>query len=59
MNIDFLKLAEKKYGKKFVLSALDITFDDIKFNRVGFNKITKPVEFKKIFNRSLKLCLSL
>lgn len=53
----FLKVVEKKYGKSVLDQALDVTTQDIKFNRIGFGKLTKPVDFIKIFNRSLKVCL--
>ena len=57
MIFKFLKAVEKKYGKSVVSQALDVTTQDIKFNRIGFGKLTNPVDFIKIFNRSLKLCL--
>lgn len=57
MVYKFLKAVEKKYGKSLMVQALDVTTQDIKFNRVGFGKLTNSVDFIKIFNRSLKLCI--
>ena len=57
MLFKFLKSVEKKYGKSVVSRALEITTQDIKFNRIGFGKVTKSVDFIRIFNRSLSLCI--
>lgn len=58
MNLfKFIKNTEVRYGKKIVTDALNITTEDIKFNKIGFNKITGPREFMDIFERSLNLCL--
>lgn len=56
-NLKFIKLAEKLYGKKAVSNALEVTTEDIKFNRVGFGKLTNARDFMKIFYCSLKICL--
>ena len=57
MLFKFLKSVEKKYGKEVLGQALEVTSQDIKFNRIGFGKVTKSVDFIKIFNRSLSLCV--
>lgn len=58
MNLfKFIKNTEACYGKKIVDEALNITTQDIKYNRVNYNKTTGPKEFMSIFKRSLNLCL--
>lgn len=56
-NLKFIKLAEKLYGKKAVSNALDAVTQDIKFNRINFNKKTYSKEFMNIFYASLRICL--
>ena len=56
-NLKFIKLAEKLYGKKAVSNALDAVTQDIKFNRIGFGKLTNAKDFMNIFYASLRICL--
>lgn len=55
--LKLIKVAEICHGKKAVTEALNITTDDIKFNKISLNKTTGPREFMDIFERSLNLCL--
>lgn len=48
-----IKNAEILHGKETVKTALEITFEDIKFNRVGFGKLTTRKYFMDIFFKSL------
>ena len=56
-NLKYINLAKKLYGKEIVNNALEVTTEDIKFNRVGFGKLTNARDFMKIFYCSLKICL--
>lgn len=56
-ELKLIKVAEICHGKKIVDKALNITTQDIKYNRVNYNKTTGPKEFMSIFKRSLNLCL--
>ena len=51
------KNAIRLHGRLIVKTALDMTTQDIKFNRIGFNKRTSKSEFMKIFFRSLDLAV--
>ena len=56
-NLKYINLAKNLYGKEIVNNALNITTEDIKFNRLGFRKLTSARDFMKIFYCSLKICL--
>ena len=56
-ELKLIKVAEICHGKKIVDEALNITTQDIKYNRVNYNKTTSPKECMSIFKRSLNLCL--
>lgn len=48
MVFKFLKALKKEVGESNFRIILDMTEVDIKFNRVGFGKITGPREFINI-----------
>lgn len=43
-------------GETIFKDALQMTTDDIKFNRIGFGKKTNSKEFMTIFFRSVDIC---
>lgn len=47
---------KKRCGEKIFKDALQMTTDDIKFNRIGFKKRTSNKEFMTIFFRSVDIC---
>lgn len=51
-----LKYTKENCGKKLFSAALQMTTDDIKFNRIGFGKKTNSKEFMTIFFRSIDIC---
>lgn len=52
---EVFKLVECKYGKQVLKDIVEMTEDDIKFNRVAFGKRTSSIEYMKIFKRSLNI----
>lgn len=56
-ELQCFKQVEILHGKKVLNMALDMTGDDIKANRVAFNKKTNVKEFMRIFFRSVNVCL--
>lgn len=55
MLLKYLDKLKKVTTKEQFKEVLKITEDDIKFNKVKFNKVTKAHEFIIICNRSLNL----
>lgn len=55
MLFKYLDELKKVTTKEQFKEVLKITEDDIKFNKVKFNKVTKVYEFIIICNRSLNL----
>lgn len=60
MNVLVEYLLELRFSTKEedFIEILKITCDDIKFNRVGFGKVTSPEEFIKICEISKEVFLS-
>ena len=56
-ELKLIKIAEICHGRQAIKDALEMTTQDIKFNNIKFNKITRNKEFMDIFERSLNLCL--
>ena len=51
MILDFLNELKSKVSKEDYKTIFDMTIDDIRFNRTGFNKNTSPGEFVEICRR--------
>lgn len=54
MLINILKNIELKVGKEKLRSAMDLTSEDIKSNRIRFNKKTTELDFLRILLSNLK-----
>lgn len=55
MLLNILKNIEIKVGKNKLRSAMDLTSEDIKSNRIRFNKKTKELDFLRIFLINLNI----
>lgn len=55
MLLKYLDKLKKVTTKEQFKEVLKITEDDIKFNKIRFNKVTKTQDFIAICNRTLKL----
>ncbi|BFK81456.1 hypothetical protein I3900191A7_16010 [Clostridium baratii] len=55
MLLKYLDKLKKVTTKEQFKEVLKITEDDIKFNKIRFNKVTKTQDFIEICNRTLKL----
>ena len=51
MVLDFLEQLKNKVSKEDYKTIIDMTIDDIKFNRTSFGKKTSPNEFIEICKR--------
>jgi len=51
MVLDFLKQLRAKVSQEDYKNILDMTIDDIRFNRTSFGKKTSPGEFIEICKR--------
>lgn len=58
MIIELFKFLESIATKEEIKEILNATWDDIKFNRVSFGKLTKPKDFIEIALRCSKVILN-
>lgn len=56
-QIKNLDVAKALYGRDIFEKAMKDTDDDIKLNRVGFNKTTSAKQYMKIFYMCLGVCV--
>ncbi|MGL4569581.1 MAG: hypothetical protein ACRCVJ_00780 [Clostridium sp.] len=53
MAYKILRAFKEEVSEENFKVALEMTTDDIKFNRINFGKVTGPEEFLNIFTRCL------
>lgn len=54
-ELKFFKRVETEHGKQALKEAMDMTTQDIKFNQIGFGKVTGKHEFMGVFCRCLNI----
>ena len=56
-EILMFKEVEQAYGHHVLKNALQMTTDDIRFNKIVFGKRTSSRDFMDVFFKSLRLCI--